>query len=143
MRARLLPAFLALLLTAARAGEPPAPSGCSFEGKDPWKGWKLAPAEPQEAGSSEWERRELEFLVPGSGEVVVELFMKGAGRLDFDGLELHRLRRRKPPAPERRSLANPGFAVRGARRARLTPASSRCAPSWPSREARPRGRCCL
>ncbi len=114
MRARFPLTLLALALSAApvaRAGTAAEPSGWSFEGKDPWKGWKLAPAEPREVGRSEWERRELEFMVPASGKVVVELFMRGAGRLEFDGLELHRLRRRKPPVPERRSLANPGFEI--------------------------------
>jgi hypothetical protein len=110
--------MIALLGTAmalfASAGEtPPAgksvPSAWKFEGADPWKGWRLKPAEPRESGMSQWETLALEFAAPASGRVVAALSTRGAGSVRFDGLELYLLRKRKQPLSQRRTLINPGF----------------------------------
>ena len=85
MRKVLLSLFGAVLVGAAAfSSEPaqtppavpaaaPAVANGDFEAARPWDGWELTPAEPREAGRSEWERLAAEFTVPAAGRVTVEL----------------------------------------------------------------------
>ena len=99
---------------AVSAAEPAAPSApavpnADFEAARPWDLWELIPAEPREAGRSEWERLAVELVAPPSGRVTIELSLEGAGRVEFDGLELLDLSPRGAPGAERRLLRNAGF----------------------------------
>ncbi|HOX08429.1 MAG TPA: hypothetical protein PK280_18685 [Planctomycetota bacterium] len=121
---RHLPAVLAALLLGAAAARPAEPSpgpavpavqpppNADFESARPWDGWELVPADPREAGRSEWERLTADFTAPASGRAAVELTLDGSGRAELDDLDLFEISARGP-VPQRRMLTNPGFEEAG------------------------------